>query len=821
MRNTPQVISVLSTEDIARTGEGDIAGALQRVTGLSVVGSGFVYVRGLGDRYSLSLLNGSPLPSPEPLRRVVPLDIFPTSIVASALVQKSYSVNYPAEFGGGVINLTTRAIPTETFLTIGGSISGDNETTGNLGYTYYGSDLDFLGYDNGERSVPAFIREGGTTVTQIPSEQVTRLTNASTTLLQRNGNIPANFSAEANFGTSFDLGAGEIGVIASVGYNNGWRTRDAIQQDTTDPEGALRNDFRTVLTDNRVLVNGLFGLGAEIGEHRFRWTNVYIHDTLKQGRLGTATVYTNSSGDPVLQQNTLWFERQLLNSQLTAEFDFGDFEVDLRGSYAKTDRESPYERFFSYRFDRTRGVYVNSLNNIGEEALISFSDLSEELWSGQIDLSYKLGFGTVSAGYFYSDTERTSSRFDFRYRTNTGGGLEFPYSLFRPDFLLSEDTILNGCESTEVTGPGCIRLFNLSGAEGAAVYDAALTIHGAYAQAEIEFTDALRLTGGLRYETAKESVTTNSETFAGTRLNNDYFLPAATLTWNVAENMQLRLHASKTIARPQFRELAPQIYRDFESDRVFIGNAQLQDSEIDNAEARYEWFFARDQRLTAAAFYKRLKRPIEQVAFFTSLDAPLQTGFSYAPEATLYGAEVEFQKYFPLNWVGGPFFETKRLLLIGNYTYTNSKIKAGEELVPDPIQNNSGVPVLVAANTLFDDGAPLTGQSDHLVNIQIGLEDTDRLSQLTLLFTYASERVTNRGPTSGNLPDLVERPGMRFDLVGREALDFLGLNAELKFEIRNILGEDYEEYQDFDETRVFINRYDVGTTFSLGVSFKL
>jgi len=107
VRATPQIVSVLSTADIARTGEGDIAGALTRVTGLSVVGGGFVYVRGLGDRYSSSLLNGSPLPSPEPLRRSVPLDIFPTAIVGSALVQKTYSVNYPGEFGGGVINLTT------------------------------------------------------------------------------------------------------------------------------------------------------------------------------------------------------------------------------------------------------------------------------------------------------------------------------------------------------------------------------------------------------------------------------------------------------------------------------------------------------------------------------------------------------------------------------------------------------------------------------------------------------------------------------------------------------------------------------------------
>src|SRR5262245_48369600 len=153
VQSTSQVLSVLSTEEIKRSGEGNIAGALTRLTGLSLVGSGYVYVRGLGDRYSLALLNGSPLPSPEPLKRVVPLDLFPSRIVSSALVQKSYSPNFPGEFGGGVINLTTRSIPRDGFLSVGGSIAGDTETTNELGYTYYGSKTDWTGYDNGDRDI--------------------------------------------------------------------------------------------------------------------------------------------------------------------------------------------------------------------------------------------------------------------------------------------------------------------------------------------------------------------------------------------------------------------------------------------------------------------------------------------------------------------------------------------------------------------------------------------------------------------------------------------------------------------------------------------
>lgn len=819
VRATPQVVSVLSTEDIARTGEGDIAGALTRVTGLSVVGNGFVFVRGLGDRYSSSLLNGSPLPSPEPLRRTVPLDIFPTTIVGSALVQKTYSVNYPGEFGGGVINLTTRAVPEESFVQVGGSLGYDSATTNQFGYVYDGGRLDSLGYDTGERDMPAFIRRGGLNTNVFYSSQVAQLTNAETTLLQRNDHIPFNWNGEISAGHTLDVSGVRLGIIATASLGNSFLTREAVQQDTADQSGALRSDFRTVLTDNRITNNGMFGLGAEFGEHKIRWTTLYIHDTLKQARLSAATVYPNSSGDAVLQQNTNWFERQLIDTQLATEFKFDDLTVDLRGSFANTQRNAPYERFFSYRLDPVRNAYVNSLNGLGESATIAFSELDEDLWSAQADFGYKLPFArpvTVSAGYYFSDAQRQSTRFDFRYRSFDGGSIPAPASYLRPDMLLSIDSIMNACvnPTTVPEEDGCIRLFNLSNAQGAAEYNAQLRINAGYVQLEGELADGIRATAGVRYEKGEQSVTTNSALFQGTQLNNGYWLPAATITWNFAQDMQFRLHGSKTIARPQFRELAPQVYRDFESDRLFFGNPELVDAKLLNFEGRWEWFFGRNQRITAAGFYKKIDNPTEQVAFFPTPDSALQTGFSYAPSATLWGGEVEVQKYFPLEFLGAG----RRLMLVANYTYTKSSINSDDTLVPSPIQNGSGVAVLVPATQLFRDGAPLTGQSDHLVNVQVGIEDTDSLSQLTLLFNYASDRVTNRG--ANLLPDIVERPGIRLDLVARQGLTLGGVDFELKLEGRNLTGTRYREFQQFEASTVDINRYRLGRVFSAGLSAK-
>ena len=327
-RSSGQVLSVLSEADIARTGEGDIAGALARVSGLSLVGNGRVFVRGLGDRYSLALLNGLPLPSPEPLSRVVPLDIFPTSVIASSIVQKTYSANFPGEFGGGVINLTTKAIPTESFLTVGFSGSGDTETTFQNGLTYFGSRWDTFGFDNGNRDFPTVLQDAiasGTRINDLSSAQQRQLagqilpTNLVT--LQKNDNLPINFNANLTGGTSFEIGDGNyLGVIATLGITNTWRNRNVTSQQFGDAEaGQILFDSQNFITDNKVLVNALVGFGLDIGEHTIRWTNLYIRDTLKTARLATGTDSFTDVARPFdfQTQQTGWFERQLMDSQIT------------------------------------------------------------------------------------------------------------------------------------------------------------------------------------------------------------------------------------------------------------------------------------------------------------------------------------------------------------------------------------------------------------------------------------------------------------------------------------------------------------------------
>jgi len=812
MRSSTQVISALSSEQIARTGEGDIAGALGRVTGLSVQGNGFVFVRGLGDRYSLALLNGLPLPSPQPLSRVVPLDIFPTSIIASSLVQKTYSPNFPGEFGGGVINLTTRAVPEESFLKISAGISGDEQTTLSQGYDYYGSDYDSLGFDDGTRNAPPALQsyfDSGVRMSDLTiADQVAigkQLGNPNLVLTQSVGELPVNFSGGITGGTAFDVGDdGRFGIIATASISNKWRNRSITSQSPISTDLDSGFDSQTFSTDNRILVNTLLGFGLEIGEHKFRWTNLYIRDTLKQSQLSSGE---NSLTDfSTFSQDTGWFERQLLGSQIVAEMEFGDLGIDLRGGYAQTQREAPYE--YSFEYVRTNNpnddlgdTFVNVLDRQRGSASVIFSELKEDLWYGGLDVNYPLtDWLRLSAGYAYTTTDRFSSRREFLFNAPTS--FDDGVGALRPDLLLG-DAVLEFYE---------IGLIETTQSDPA--FQAALDIQAGYISSQITPLLGVTVDVGVRYEDAKQTVDpvevfiTPIDSGTSTSLNNDYFLPAVTLTYEISDGLQLRANASKTIARPQFRELIFQTYYDPETNRQYNGNPLLQDSELINAEMRAEYYFGRGNRASVAGFYKNIDKPIEAFSSFSDNDQ--LTSFANAPSAQLYGAEFELQYNYDLVDLGS-WFESKRAVIVTNYTFTQSSIQVSPDDVTQIFPRGPQ-----AASNFFFDGAPLTGQSDHIVNVQLGLEDIDKLQQFTFLMSYASERVTSRG--AGGLPDIVEDPGFRLDFVARQGLDLGGVPLEVKLEARNIFGRDNFEFQTNGTNRIEINTYEVGQSFSLSVS---
>lgn len=813
-RRSPEVAAFLTAEDLQRTGDGTAAEALTRVTGLSIVEGRFVYVRGLGERYSSALLNGSPLPSPEPLQRVVPLDLFPSEILAGVTVQKTYSVAYPGEFGGGVIDLTTISAPSKPFFNFKSSLGVNSETTAREGLVYFGSRTDFTGFDDGTRDVPGPLRlafQSGRRVVagaDFSNDDLRRigqsLENAPLRLLQKE-ETPVNFGFQASGGLSEQLGFGTLGLVFVAGYDNKWQSREGVRQEGYIDEGQLKvgTDYQFQSTQNDIGLNLLGGVSLEAGDHEVRWTNFYTRNTTKEAR--TRAGFNYLSGNVVRDDYTEWSVRQLFSTQLAGEHFFGEaWEAKWRLAYAKTTRDAPYETRFGYG-QLPDGTFVHNI----QSNRISFSELDDDLLSGGLDLSYRLNLSggreaVFSVGAASSDNTRTSQQRDLRFVAPNGLSADQVKS--RVDYLFSDYNIGPYLQIEEVTG-----------SNGAAAYEADLRVHAAYAQLQAELIPTVNFTAGVRYEDGRQSVTPR-DLFGGTTgflpstIEEAYALPAATVTWNFAEDMQLRAGASKTIGRPQFRELAPQQYTDVESDRTFIGNPYLLDTEITNYDLRYEWYFARQQYLTLGVFYKLLEKPIESSV--VDQGASISQTFLNAPEAVVQGAEIELKKYFEFPSAGLDFVANKRWLMSGNYTYSNSEVRVGEG---DMVITQNSLGVAQPASFYVVDGSRLQGQSDHVANLQLGWEDDTARSQATLILNYVSERTSARGRPGE--PDLVQDPGVFLDFVYRKDFEVMGRELGLGIELRNLLRTDYDEYQELGQ-KVRVNNYDLGASASVSLTAR-
>ncbi len=830
-RATSQVATFLNAEDLARTGDDNAALALTRLSGLSIVSGKFAFVRGLGDRYSSARLNGSPLPSPEPLKRTVPLDLFPSNILQGATVQKTFSPNYPGEFGGGIIDLETLRTPDENFLNAKIGIGANLVTTASNGLFVNGGDLDFLGYDDGLRSVPGPLQAVLNTSTQLtdldPAQQELigeSLVNSPLSVIQQ-GNVGPNFDASLDGGAVWDFDNGvSFGLTGVLGYKQDWTTEEAIRQLSSQERVGVNSTQTETSLD--VTVNGLLSGAVEWDSNAVTLTGLYIHSTTKEAQIQEGFNF-NAQGDGgfVTEANT-WLERALWMAQLAGEHDLGDqFAVNWRGAFARSTRDAPYQRSLE-----NRSAPINSAEAGGDDSIIGpptivfntrhnidFSELTDDTWSGGVDLFWFIPVSgardaTLSVGAEYLDNDREFISDPFNFTLNTSLPLDVAQA--RVDFAYSPDNI----------DPARFQLIDTN-TQGVNSYLGELTVYGVYAQLDAELIPTLRTTVGVRYENGDQSVDvfdrfSNPDSFDVPGLENDYWLPSATITWNFTDDMQFRLGYSHTIARPQFRELAASQFFDPTTDRVFFGNSNLQDSEFRNYDARYEFYLGRNQFITIAGFFKEIERPIEEIQF-TTTDFSFQTSFINSPKAELYGAEFEYRTQF--NMPGDGWWADQNWLFSVNYTLTESEIVVD---AGDTVIDRDGD--VVAASSFGLDGSPLVGTPKHIVNSQFGWEGEN--TQFTLLLGWVDERLLARGESlnkSNRLLDVIEKPGVQLDAVFRQDVEIAGTDFTIGLAARNLLGTRHIEQQRgvndpirAPEGFTNFNTYDRGRSLSASLTAK-
>lgn len=831
-RSTSEVSSLIDAEDFKLSGDSDAAAALRRVTGLSLVGDGFVFVRGLGERYSKALLNGAEMPSPQPLERVVPLDVFPTGFLSSVLVQKTYSPQFPSEFGGGLVSLRTALIPDENFLSFGGSLGVDLASSFDKGLSVEGGGFDISGVDTGARKMPAILRN--LPIGALNSLSGAELEAASESLPQNIWSIDSEPNAP-EVGVSFSMGQTlelgdemQLGIIAAASYDSDFQNKFGIRRSVTvqgaSGELGFNDNFSSEVcerpefegagddcgfrsTEWEIKLNGLLTLGLKINtDHAVKYDTLILRKTEREAAIEKGEA-ADDPGTLVADNRTEWVEQQLWMNLLSGEHYFSFFDgsflqdtkLDWRFAYSEGRRIAPLRRTFRFEFqefDQTFRMPTGASSNV-----TSFGALDDQVTDAGFDVSQTLSLlgrqVDVNFGMAYYDQERESvfRRFSFALG-GLGPLLELRAQV--PELIFAPQNI----------GPGQIRLIETTRASD--VSDGFYENWQGFAGFDAQLLDTVRVALGFRVENSLQVTNTVFTPIPGspinlpngtpiqTRLDNDSLLPAATITWEFAENMQIRAGYSQTLGRPSLRELSSSAFLDPDRDRNVIGNPFLDVTEFDNADLRWEWYFGDGESITIGVFYKHLDNPIERTFVFLA-DAPVRT-FVNAKSADLKGGEIEVEKLIPLDdWIGDGWFGDRRFFFKGNASFIDAESRL------DPAFASGAQTNLVRR---------LTGQSKWIGNAQLGWETKDFAERFAVNLNYTGDRITDIGIAGA--PDLFEDPPIIVGITYGRDFEMAGGVWTVSLEADNLLGEDFR----LSQGGLVTEAYRLGRSFSFGLSAR-
>ncbi|MEM1090041.1 MAG: TonB-dependent receptor [Pseudomonadota bacterium] len=801
-RTSAAVTDILGAEQISRAGDSDAAGALRRVTGLTLVDGSFIYIRGMGERYSTTLINGAQVPSPDATRRVVPLNLFPTSIIGSVAVQKSFSAQVPGEFGGGTVDIRTRGIPESRFFKVGFSLGGDAQATGEAFLTYDGGGSDWTGFDNGRRDIPTSLSEAiadqrlcvrSTFAPDCSSPEDIELFGEELagefTPEEEDG--PINLGLDISYGDRFDYGKWTLGFLGAVNYDQGWDTNNEQRNQFTasdGPDGEIVLDpirqFNVRRSLRDIALSSFVTAEASYTEaHRVQYTGLFVRTSQDETRVDLGI---DNNFDGLIQRVLLeWIENDLLMHQLTGAnlLPLANIKLDWQITDARARRSSPNTR--SYRYNENRDGEFE-LNPFGNEPNIEFADLIDDSRVYRVGATLPFDFssnvvGQFAAGYETIDRDRDSSIRRFTYRLFPAARREIirtdPLELIlgddnvRPSFIELQD-------NTQVTD----------------FYTAIQKQDAYYLEADSTFWNTLRVTLGMRQEKNLQEVITDSP-FENVQpdvatLDTDDRLPAAALTWFINDSHQLRVSFAETVARPDFRELTESPFVDPVTDAITVGNSGLVPTDIEHRDIRWEYYPSSSESISVAYFEKEFLNPIEIVL------EPGETRrqrLQNALGAENRGIEVEGRKELAgltsWRWLD-------RITVAANFSIIESEISL------DPEQ------ALSVTNT----NRALQGQSEYIVNVQVEYTDEQRGIESALVFNTYGERIATAGLV-GN-PDVFEQPFNQLDLIVKKTFE---PGLEMEFKVRNILDESIQFTVGDEVFREF--KKGVGASLSLKYSF--
>jgi TonB-dependent receptor len=862
-QKSESVSDAIGAEQISRGGAGDAGDAIKKVTGATTVGGKYVYVRGLGDRYTQTQLNGAELASADPDKKSVHLDLFPSGLIENIKTIKTATPDKPGNFTGGTVDISTKSFPDKFNLSVSVSSSYNTQVTGSDNFlTSTGSGSDWLGYDDGTRSLPALFDKydsdylGSLNSSSNGAEDQQVLNEMSQAFAGRemvpfSETAPMNTGFSISVGDQHQIGEGPIGYVASLSYKNSYSSYNdgEVGIYSLGPSNARSLIGEHVVGKNESFWNPTVGDSINgydaAGDRSVLWGAMatVTYNFLPKHKISLTGMY-NQSGDmhsryqigqkpvelpgAVYETRVLHYTERSINSlQLSGDHflpflnEGRDIEADWMVSYNASTQEEPDLRFFSndylYRF-RANGDTVLSYNissSSYDRPQRYFRDLTEDVISGRMNLTFpivknKFDFKT---GFAYSDKSREYSERLLEYSEltrYTGNPAEF--------FDISNMGITEGTAGNNPVWGNTIT----DNSQPAGTYDGFESVTAFYGMVDWFILDKFRVIGGVRYEKTDIEViskdTSTIEDFEtgelisrSAALEENDILPSVNLVYEVYKDMNLRLAYGRTLARPNFRELTPYSTFDFAGGYILIGNPKLKRTLVDNFDLRWEWFLNPGELLAVSAFYKDFTNPIEKQI----ISDDQQIKYNNVDKATLMGLEFEFRKNL------GVISELLNKVQFGmNFTLVNSNVDVAardRELIEN---YNEQIDELIAQGETGYEKQELSrefqGQSPYILNLDMAYIDPEIGTSVSLNFNVFGERLSEVafGPT----PDVYEQPAPDLNLVISQ--DFLK-NFQVKFSAKNILNPEYKKTQVFYGEEYVFQSYTRGSSYSLGFSYKI
>lgn len=811
-RNSLNTINAVSSQTFSLRGDGNSADALKRVTGLSVEGGKYVYVRGLSDRYSKTTLNAANIPGLDPERNTVQMDLFPTSLLENIVVYKNFTPDLAGDFTGGLINIQTKDFPeTETFK-VGMSFGLNTNANFNDNFlTYTGSDTDWLGYDNGSRDFPASAIDLPNRAAAFGDPEVNKQIQDATLSLGnqfmpvREAPALPNHGLSIVYGNQKKLFGKNFGFIASLtynrdfsGYENGTTGRFRLLGDGSTALNRQRLQDDATFSD-AVVLGGMFNASMKLNSlNKISLSLLRSQTGENTARLQNGTV--QGTGDPFTLTRTLaYVQRALTSGQLRGEHSLdgeGKLKFDWLSSYTLSDMKQPDLRFFNTVYDLPEQVDPFEVSNQSVDAAEDIvptrfrREMNEHNFDNQLNFSYSFRqwdgeSATVKAGGGYLMKEREFREQVLRYRNPTRGDL---------DDLNQFANSSNVFDATE--NPGGILIQDES--EDRNQYDSEMNIAAGYVMSELPLTSRLKSVFGVRFENT--TLDYAQPGLRSTRLLDQLnTLPSLSLIYELQpDKMNLRANYSNTVARPTFREIAPVSVFDVVRNATINGNSELQITDIVNLDLRWEVFPTPGNMVSVSGFYKAFSNPIELTDVPTAANKELI--YQNVDNGDMVGVEVEFSQ--KLDFINPSLYG---LSLGGNMTYIQAKVD-----IPD-----AEFELIRALDPTAEQTRDMFGQSEYVVNAFASYL-TDSGLRASLSYNVQGERLAI--VSKGGTPDVYEQP-------------FNSLNAKLSYQLNdqfnlsvsagNMLNSESRLVYSFGGVESPYNTFRPGRTFGLGLNYSL